>query len=233
MRLFYSPAISGNLHLLSQEESKHCVRVLRLKKGDTVHLTDGLGNMYVTRIVDDNYNKCLLEITRTISDYGKRNFNLHMAVAPTKNLNRFEWFLEKATEIGIDTITPLICDHSERRVLQIDRQNKVITAAMKQSLKAYHPVLTEAISFQEFIHQDFHAKKFIAYSSDNYKNTLKEEYQPGTNALILIGPEGDFSTNEVESAIKMGFKPVSLGPSRLRTETAAIAACLTVNIMNL
>ncbi len=232
MYLFYSAAIAGNFHILSPEESKHCIKVLRLKKGDKVHITDGLGNLFETLIVDDNYNKCTLKITHIIPEFGKRNFNLHIAVAPTKNINRFEWFLEKATEIGIDTITPLICEHSERRALQRERQNKVITAAMKQSLKAYHPKLTEMIGFQKFILQDIHAEKFIAYCSDNYRNSLKGEYNPGNNALVLIGPEGDFSINEVHAAINRGFKPVSLGPARLRTETAALVACITLNLMN-
>ena len=232
MYLFYSATIAGNFHILSPEESKHCIKVLRLKKGDKVHITDGLGNLFETLIVDDNYNRCTLKITNIISEFGKRNFNLHIAVAPTKNINRFEWFLEKTTEIGIDTITPLICEHSERRSLQRERQNKVITAAMKQSLKTYHPKLTEMIGFQKFILQDFHAEKFIAYCSDNCRNSLKEEYNPGNNALVLIGPEGDFSLNEVQAAINRGFKPVSLGPARLRTETAALVACITLNLIN-
>jgi 16S rRNA (uracil1498-N3)-methyltransferase len=231
MHLFYSPVISGTIHILPKDESRHCIKVLRLKTGEKVHLTDGLGNLYETVIIDDNFEKCELKIKNIISEFGKRNFNLHLAVAPTKNIHRFEWLLEKTTEIGIDIITP-ICEHSERKSLHNDRQNKVITSAMKQSLKAYHPILNDFSSFQKFIQQDFFSQKFIAYISETYKDSLKYLYRPGENAIIMIGPEGDFSGKEIEHAMKKGFIPVSLGPSRLRTETAALAACLTINLMN-
>jgi 16S rRNA (uracil1498-N3)-methyltransferase len=232
MYLFYSSTISDKYHFLSQEESRHCIKVLRLKNGETVHLTDGLGNLIETVIVDDNFNKCKLEIKQIISEFGKRNFNLHIAVAPTKNINRFEWFLEKATEIGIDNITPVICEHSERRTLPRDRLYKVITSAMKQSLKAYHPKLNDIIGFQEFIQQDFYSQKFIAIYDENYKDSLKDLYRRSENALIIIGPEGDFSKMELKDAVHRGFIPLSLGPERLRTETAALVACITLNLMN-
>lgn len=232
MQLFYSPDISDNLYTLSEEESKHCIRVLRLKTGDTVHLTDGKGNLFETRILNDHPKKCELAVIDIKKEVGKRDFNIHLAVAPTKNINRFEWFLEKATEIGIDEITPIICEHSERKEIKIERLNKVITAAMKQSLKAYHPVLKGAIKFKDFIKHDFQAKKFIAYCDENHMDHLKDFYKKEENALILIGPEGDFSPLEVELAMEAGFQPVSLGASRLRTETAAFVSCLTVNLMN-
>lgn len=232
MQLFYSKIISGSCHILSPDESKHCIKVLRLGKGDVVHITDGSGNLFETVIIDDNFKKCKLEITQTFCDFGKRKFNLHIALAPTKNLNRFEWFLEKATEIGIDSITPIICNHSERKTVNTDRFNKIITAAMKQSLKAYHPQLNDAASLNTFLDREFHAEKFIAYCNENNKNLLKDEYHQGDDVLILIGPEGDFSPEEIEKVLNMGFKPVSLGNSRLRTETAAIVACMTINLMN-
>lgn len=232
MHLFYSNIISGDFHFLSRDESRHCIKVLRLKKGDKVHLTDGLGNLFETVIADEDFNNCRLEIKQIFTEYGKRSFNLHIAVAPTKNINRFEWLLEKMTEIGIDIITPLICEHSERRELKYDRQNKIITSAMKQSLKAYHPVLNNAVPLKKFIIQDFTAMKFIAYCDENKNDSLKNLYHSGENAVIMVGPEGDFSRDEIEFALSNGFKPVNLGKARLRTETAALAACLTVNLLN-
>jgi 16S rRNA (uracil1498-N3)-methyltransferase len=233
MYLFYSETILGNYHVLSRDESKHCIKVLRLKKGDVIHLTDGKGNLYETIIAEDNINKCRLGIRRVIPEYGRRNFSLHIAIAPTKNINRLEWFLEKATEIGIDRITPLICKHSERKNIQPDRLKKVMVSAMKQSLKAYLPILDAAVDLQKFIQHDFHAEKYIAYCSENFNGSLKESYTTGKDVLILIGPEGDFSADEVNKALTAGFKPITLGPARLRTETAALVACASVNFLNL
>jgi 16S rRNA (uracil1498-N3)-methyltransferase len=232
MHLFYSKLISRKFHQLPAEESKHCIKVLRLGQGDMVHLTDGNGSLFKTVIIEDNFKSCKLEIVETQHEYRKRNFNLHLAVAPTKNINRFEWFLEKATEIGVDIITPVMCDHSERRSVQPDRLNKVIVSAMKQSLKAYLPKLNDAITFRKFISQEIHAEKYIAYCGEEYKMLLRDEYTIGKDAVILIGPEGDFSPAEVENAISNGYKPVSLGEARLRTETAALMACSTINIIN-
>jgi len=232
MYLFYSPDISSDKYVLPEAESKHCIKVLRLKTGDIIHLTDGMGKLCETRIIDDNIKKCTLEIIRVQKEVGKRNYKIHIAIAPTKNISRFEWFLEKATEIGIDEITPVICELSERKVIKTERLNKVITSAMKQSLKTYHPKLNKAIKNIDFIKNNFKGNKFIAYCSDEYRDTLKDIYQKGTNALILIGPEGDFSEEEVKKAINTGYTPVSLGESRLRTETAALVACFTVNLMN-
>ncbi len=233
MHLFYSPEITSDTFTLSQEESKHCLKVLRLNTGDTVHLTDGKGNLYQTRIIDADTKKCSLEIQEIKEEYGKRKYKIHLAVAPTKNINRYEWFLEKATEIGIDEITPIICEHSERRVIKPERLNKVIIAAMKQSLKAYLPVLNPAMSFKDFAGKNFDSEKYIAYCSDKYRDNLKDLYKKQKDSVIMIGPEGDFSEQEINTTIKSGFKPVSLGPERLRTETAALVACHTVNLINL
>ncbi len=200
--------------------------------GDVIHLTDGRGTLFESRIIQDNPKRCIVEVTDVRKEIGKRNFSLHIAVAPTKNIARLEWFLEKATEIGIEEITPVICDHSERKIVKTERLNKVITSAVKQSLKAYHPKLNETVKFKDFIKNDFSGQKFIAYISEKYNDTLKELYVPGSDVLVFIGPEGDFSVKEVEQAIKSGFQPISLGKSRLRTETAALVACHSLDMLN-
>ena len=233
MHLFYSNTISGKYHSLSPEESKHCIKVLRLTTGDTIYLTDGNGNLFESKITDDGFKKTTVEIINIQHEYEKRSFKLHLAVAPTKNIARFEWFLEKATEIGTDIITPIICRHSERRSIPWDRLNKIIVSAMKQSHKAYLPLLENAIQFEDFIARDFKMDKYIAACIPGINNSIKDLYQKDNDVIILIGPEGDFSEDEIEMAINKGFKPINLGKSRLRTETAAIFACASVNFMNL
>lgn len=203
-----------------------------MKKGDMVHLTDGLGNLYEGLIEIDDPKKTMVQLRDVKKDFGKRDFYLHMAVAPTKNISRFEWFLEKATEMGIDAITPLICMHSERKVVKRDRSERVLIAAMKQSVKAFLPVMNETTAFEDLLRQDFNGLKFIAYIDENIEDQLKDKCPAGENVLILIGPEGDFSSMEVDQAIGHGFVPISLGKSRLRTETAAVVACHTVNLIN-
>lgn len=232
MHLFYIPNISTDMQLLPPEESAHCIKVLRLKKGDTIYLTDGNGGLHKTSIILDHPKKCVIQIMESQQAVGKRDFKIHLAVAPTKNINRFEWFLEKSTEIGIDEITPILCTHSERKIIKPERLKKVITAAMKQSLKAYHPKLNEISSFDKFVQMTEGDQKFIAYCSESYKNQLKDKYTKGKSVIVLIGPEGDFSPAEVEAAIINGYQPIGLGPSRLRTETAAVVACHTVNLVN-
>ena len=236
MHLFYTPDIThtANLYTLSEEESKHCVRVLRMQEGDHIRLIDGKGTFYEAVINDANPKRCTVSIESIHADPGKRDFIIHIAVAPTKNIDRLEWFLEKATEIGIDEITPIECEHSERAVVKMDRLNKVITAAMKQSMKAFHPLLHELKSFKETMakSKDFEGQKFIAHCRPGEKRSLKDEYRKGSSAMILIGPEGDFSVDEVKLATSNGFIPVSLGTSRLRTETAAVVACHTINLLN-
>jgi len=232
MILFYTPDIKGDEpYTLNEEESRHCIRVLRLGHSDIIHLTDGRGNIFKTRIIHPDLKKCEVEIIEINKEFEKRNNHLHIAIAPTKNINRFEWFLEKATEIGIDEITPVICDHSERKVIKHDRLNKVIIAALKQSLKAYLPRLNQATTFKEFIRAEYTSEKYIAHLDKDNKQ-LKEVYSPGADALIFIGPEGDFSNNEIKEAIQRDFTPINLGFSRLRTETAGIVACQTINLLN-
>lgn len=230
--LFYAPGITLPVFQLSTEESKHLVKVLRMKAGDEILFTDGKGMLYHCRIAEANPRGCFVEVLKEEKGADRRNFFLQMAVAPTKNINRFEWFLEKATEMGIDRITPFISEHSERKTVKTERLNRVITAAMKQSLKTFHPVLDEAVRFEELIRQPFEGEKFIAYIDSAVTLELSKAYHRGSHALILIGPEGDFSPEEVEAAKSFGFVPVKLGPSRLRTETAAVAACHTINLLN-
>lgn len=233
MHLFYSNTISGKYHSLSPEESKHCIKVLRLGKGDTIYLTDGIGNLFRTHITDDSAKRTTVEIAEIQNEFEKRSFKLHIAIAPTKNINRFEWFLEKATEIGIDVITPVICHHSERRSISFDRLNKIIISAMKQSHKAYLPLLENACNYEDFVSKKFSADKYIAACIPGINESIKDLYQKDRDAVILIGPEGDFSQEEISMAVNKGFKPITLGKSRLRTETAAVFACSSVNFVNL
>jgi 16S rRNA (uracil1498-N3)-methyltransferase len=231
MNLFFAPDIDNELYTLSGEESTHCVRVLRLSKGDEIFLTDGKGTLFSTRIISDDLKKCTVQVVKAEREYGKRNYYLHIAIAPTKNIDRIEWFLEKATEIGIDEITPLICEHSERRTVNMERMNRVITAAMKQSLKAYLPLLNKEMKFNDFVKQYMNNPKFIAhYNADNIR--LTDALRRRDNAVILIGPEGDFNDVEIKKATEHGYKPVNLGNNRYRTETAALVACSTLSLMN-
>ena len=234
MNLFYTPDITVPVYTLSEEESKHAVRVLRLKEGDHIHLIDGLGGFYKAEITDANVKRCKVKIIETQKEYSKRSFYLHIAIAPTKSIDRIEWFLEKATEIGIDEITPIECEHSERTIVKPQRLNKVLVSAIKQSVKAYLPKLNEMEDFIKFVKLPFDGEKFIAHCNTTPKNKdhLKNVYTPAKNALILIGPEGDFSPKEVEQALQNGFREISLGNSRLRTETAALVACNVINILN-
>lgn len=232
MQLFYVPEVSGNQVRLDETESKHAIRVLRLGKGEKVNIVDGKGGFYMAEIADANPKKCMLQILSKIKEFGKRNFHLHIAIAPTKNNDRFEWFLEKATEIGIDEITPLITEHSERKTLNTERFEKILVSAVKQSVKAYLPKLHQPVAFKELVTNAAEEKKFIAYVDENHRDHLKNRVQMNDHVLILIGPEGDFSKTEIELALKNGFVPVSLGDSRLRTETAGVVACHIVNLAN-
>lgn len=232
MQLFYVPNISGTEIVLDETESKHAVRVLRLQNGNRIQVVDGKGGFYEAEITDANQKKCRLTIVKSTSEFGKRDFHLHIGISPTKNIDRFEWFLEKATEIGIDEITPLLTSYSERKTVNPERLEKILVSAMKQSLKAYLPKLNELTSFKELIINNKTENKFIAYCDEIQKKHLKNLATKGTNTLILIGPEGDFSFEEVKLAVENGFSVVSLGNSRLRTETAGIIACHIVNLAN-
>jgi 16S rRNA (uracil1498-N3)-methyltransferase len=232
MHLFYTPDITLPDYTLSEEESKHAIRVLRLQLNDEVILVDGKGGKYTAKITDVNPKKTLLQITHSQQEFGKRNHYLHIAVAPTKNIERLEWFLEKATELGIDSITPIICDRSERKEVKIERLNKVVTSAVKQSIKAYHPIVHEAISFKQFMQQGLEGAGFIAHCMEGEKPLLAQLIVPHGHHTILIGPEGDFTPQELAIAQKAGYTAISLGEARLRTETAALAACFEINLLN-
>ena len=231
MQIFYTPDIAVNPEL-PEEEAGHCIRVLRLTEGDEILLTDGKGTFYKAAISRAHHKHCEESILESWQQPALWNFHLHIAVAPTKNMDRMEWFAEKATEIGIDAITCLNCRFSERREIKPARLEKILVSAMKQSQKATLPQLEGMTDFKSFVSQPFDGRKFIAHCEDGDKTLLKQTYRPGENALVLIGPEGDFSPEEIELALQQGFEPISLGESRLRTETAALVACHTIHVLN-
>jgi 16S rRNA (uracil1498-N3)-methyltransferase len=228
MQLFYLENPKDEI-ILSVEESKHATKVLRKKEGDILNFTDGKGNIYKAEITLADSRKCRLKIVSSDQKEKHHNYHLHIAIAATKNMYRFEWFLEKATEIGIDEITPIICSRSERKVIKTERCNRILLSAMKQSLKFHVPKLNKAISLNDFIKQDYEGTKYIAHCEDGEKKELKTVNKT-EKTIILIGPEGDFSPNEIELALQNQFKAVSLGTSRLRTETAGIIAVHSINI---
>src|SRR5665213_3077039 len=234
MQLFYTPDIdpAHPHYILSEDESKHCIRVLRLEAGAEVQLIDGRGDLYNASIVDAHPKRTVLQINSVIHAFNKRNHYLHIAVAPTKNIERMEWFVEKATEIGIDEITPIICQRSERKELKTDRLDKIITSAIKQSVKAYHPALNKPISYNQLIAAPFDGQKMIAHCGAGDKISIDSAIVPKARYLVLIGPEGDFTPAEIDAAIKHGYKAITLGESRLRTETAALEACFEINFLN-
>lgn len=231
MQIFYTPAIAIKPEL-PEEEAGHCIRVLRLGEGDEIVLTDGQGSFYKAAISRAHPKHCEVTLLESWKQPDLWNFNLHIAIAPTKNMDRMEWFVEKATEIGINAITCLNCRFSERKEIKPIRLEKILVSAMKQSQKATLPALEGMTDFKKFVATPFDGRKFIAHCEEGEKPLLKHTYQPGENALILIGPEGDFSPEEIKLAQENGFEPISLGESRLRTETAALVACHTIHVLN-
>ncbi|TVR74784.1 MAG: 16S rRNA (uracil(1498)-N(3))-methyltransferase [Marinilabiliales bacterium] len=232
MHLFYSPVIREGTFTLDSGESLHCTRVLRLRQGDIIHITDGAGRIQSAEIVIPDKNKCVVRITDEQQMPPERGFHLQIAIAPTKSIDRFEWFLEKATEIGIDIITPVICSNSERRIVKPERCRKVMVAAMKQSLSAWLPSIEDTVSFMEFLKKPFGGTRIIATGSAPPHNHPGRYCAPGNPVQILIGPEGDFTDDEMQSAIQTGFIPASLSQKRLRTETAGVVACHAVSFIN-
>ena len=227
MQLFFTEN-TENEFTISSEESKHITRVLRKKEGDILNFTDGKGNLLVSEITNSDTRKTRVKVIEKIKKEKGHDYYLHIAIAPTKNMDRFEWFLEKATEIGIDEITPIICDRSERKVIKTERCNRILLSAMKQSLKYHLPKLNKAISFTDFIKRDFDGSKYIAHCEEGEKTELRKEKKE-KRTLILIGPEGDFSPNEIKKSFTNKYKAVSLGNSRLRTETAGVVSVTTIN----
>lgn len=232
MHLFYTPDICDKVYTLAEEESKHCIKVLRLGIGDKISLVDGNGNFYTAVIIDNHPKRCVAQCVNVEREYGKRPFKLHIAIAPTKNIDRIEWMLEKSTEIGVDEFTMLCTVHSERKVVKDERLEKVIISAMKQSIKAYMPKLNSMIDFKRVVDSASEKYKFIAHCNPGEKSRIEDLYVYGEDVLILIGPEGDFSEEEVAYALDHDFKAITLGESRLRTETAGIVACHTINFLN-
>lgn len=231
MHVFYTPDID-TCPELPEEEAGHCLRVLRLGVGDEVMLTDGKGFFYKAVISAATGKRCQVKVVEKIEQEKFWKGHLHLAMAPTKNMDRIEWFAEKATEIGFDELSFLNCRFSERKVIKTERIEKIVVSAMKQSLKARKPIVNEMTDFAKFMQRDFQGQKFIAHCYEGEKPLLKEVLKPGEDALVLIGPEGDFSPEEVQKAEALGFQPISLGESRLRTETAALVAVHMMNLFN-
>ena len=233
MQLFYNPTITEDTQsfFFDREESKHIIKVLRKKGGDILFVTNGLGFLFETEITLASDNKCTVKIVR-FHKTEKPKYHLHMAVAPTKMNDRYEWFLEKATEIGISEITPIICDHSERKFVKSERFDKIILSAMKQSAQCYLPKLNDPIAFKDFMKLKNSGQQLIAHCEETDKKSFKEVVKSNQDTTILIGPEGDFSEKEIALALENNYLPISLGNTRLRTETAAIAAVHSVAFIN-
>ncbi|MEE4176556.1 MAG: 16S rRNA (uracil(1498)-N(3))-methyltransferase [Bacteroides sp.] len=231
MHVFFSPGLDGDMLVLSPEESHHAVKVLRLQEGQVVVVTDGKGKWDKGLLAEANAKGCVINVTEH-GEQPPRPFYLHMAVAPTKHIDRFEWFLEKATECGIDEITPVFCENSERNIIKPDRLEKLLVSAMKQSLRAYLPLLNPGIRLKEFFKQPADGVRIIAHCGPEDRNTINDLYTAGQKLTVLIGPEGDFSESEVKDAFGAQFLPVKLGNYRLRTETAALAVCIQFNSIN-
>ncbi len=229
MQLFYDATLTpaDTLFSFDKEESKHIIKVLRKKDGDILHVTNGLGYLFTTQITLASEKNCTVKIT-AIALQEPLNYQLHLAVAPTKMNDRFEWFLEKATEIGIAEITPVLCDHAERKHINLERLEKVIVSAMKQSNQCYLPKIHPFTPFTAFVKAERTGQLFVAHCEDTERASLKEKLILNQQTTILIGPEGDFSSAEIQLALQQKYQPVTLGSTRLRTETAALAACHSV-----
>ncbi|HEX8562133.1 MAG TPA: 16S rRNA (uracil(1498)-N(3))-methyltransferase [Flavobacterium sp.] len=233
MQLFYNPTINSATETFAfdKEESRHIIKVLRKQGGDKVFVTNGLGQLFTTEIEVGSDTKCIVKIV-SVQDAATPNYDLHLAVAPTKMNDRFEWFLEKATEIGISEITPIICDRSERKTIKTERFEKILQSAMKQSLQHFLPKLNQPMAYADFVKQQQKGTLLIAHCDDTQKRLLKDILQPREDLTMLIGPEGDFSQKEIKMALEYNYIPVSLGNTRLRTETAAIVACHSAAFVN-
>ena len=235
MHRFYCPDIADTL-TLGEEDSRHCVKVLRMSQGDTIQVVDGNGNLYTCRISTAHHKRCVIEVLETVRETPHWGHRIILGIAPTKNLDRIEWLVEKCVEMGVDRIIPLRCHNSERTVLKTDRLKKIMVAAMKQSLKATLPTLDEMTPLDRVIASSGNGTRCIAYCDEMWPRderlTLPAVYRPGQDVTVLIGPEGDFSPQEVQAARAAGFVPVTLGESRLRTETAGLMAVAAVHTIN-
>ena len=233
MQLFFIPQYSDQeIITLDKEESSHISKVLRMKEGEEIFLTEGKGNLFTCVIMESTPKRCSVKIIKKEENYRKRNFRIHLAIAPTKNTNRMEWLLEKAVEIGIDEITPIITEHSERKTLNTERLDKIIISAMKQSLTCFKPLLNEPTPFRSVINNIKEEEKYLCCCSDKEKIFIKDSYSKNKDAIIFIGPEGDFSDKEISQAENAGCKLITLGQQRLRTETAALYAISNIHFLN-
>jgi len=234
MQIFYTSGVTGSVASFSRDESGHCLRVLRMRKGDPINFTDGKGNLYEGVITGESHTMMEVSVNKVLKDYGRRSYRLHTAISPLKNNDRLEWFIEKAVEMGIDEITPLICSRTEKQRIKRDRLESLILSAMKQSVKAYLPVLNEPITVSDFLAGELSGVKLIAHCNGvPERKPVSAVVRRGADTVILIGPEGDFTVEEVMMAVEAGFIPVHLGESRLRTETAGVAACCSVYLANI
>jgi 16S rRNA (uracil1498-N3)-methyltransferase len=227
---FFSRDIRGDTIMLDAEESRHALQVLRYDIGDELTVVDGQGGWYRGQILNKSSRGCAVRIHERRQDFGVRTFRLCLGIAPPKSMDRFEWFLEKAVEIGVDIIAPICCEHSQRRLLRPERTRKIIIAAMKQSQRAYLPEVCPMVPFSKLLATSVPGQRFIA--NGGAARHLKDNYSPGQDVTILVGPEGDFSPEEIAQAQAASYEPVSLGPARLRTETAGIVSCIIVNLLN-
>ena len=230
-QLFFTQKIENGFAVFEEEEGRHLVGVLRKKTGEILHLTDGKGFFYEAELADAGKRQVLARIVSKTAAPAFRPGRLHIAIAPTKQMDRLEWFLEKATEIGIDEITPLLCKRSERDSLRLDRLEKILVSAMKQSLRAWLPKLNEPTRFQDFVKKSTEAQKRLAWCADEPLPHLKNTLAPDQNTVVAIGPEGDFTPEEVQLALANGFQGVSLGKARLRTETAGLLAVAAFELL--
>lgn len=233
MQLFYSEYFEKEIAYFTEEESLHCIKVLRKKKGDFIQVTDGKGGLYQATILDANLKSCTLQILEKLIENEKRDYSVHIALAPTKNIDRTEWFVEKTVEIGVDKISFLLCERSERKQINLERMQKLVLSAMKQSLKLFLPEIRGMTVFKDVLtqHEEENTQKWIACMEEENQKHLKNVAQKDNAHLLLIGPEGDFTKKEVDLAKEAGFVPVSLGKSRLRTETAGVVACHLLNLL--
>lgn len=230
-RIFYSPDFEST-NELPEDESAHCLRVLRYGIGDEIEVTDGRGHFYKARISSTIGKRCHADVAECIGWVKPWTNHIHIAVAPTKNMERIEWMVEKMTEIGFDELTFINCRYSERRVVKFDRVERIVVSAMKQSHKAVKPTVNEMTDYEDFIARSLPGRRMIAHCHDGHKEFLTATLRHGEDVVLLIGPEGDFSEDEVSHAIAAGYEPVSLGNSRLRTETAAMVGCVAINLCN-
>lgn len=232
MQVFYAPNCQLGFFPLHEEESKHLIRVLRMKQGDPVYVVDGNGKLFEGIIFDPHPKRCILQLNKVTEDFEKRSYRLHVAISPLKSVDRFEWFIEKAIEIGVDEITPLNCSRTEKKNINAERLNRIVESAMKQSLKAYHPQINHMVAFNQFVNLGMECQKGIAYCGEGEKEFIGNAFVRDSDCLIMIGPEGDFTEEEFGFALKNGYKGISLGKSRLRTETAGVVACNAISFIN-